>query len=190
MKMNLLTTDADTDNEVMNMIDLSLTFEPENNLFRLNGVLVSLHCHYFNCGLLKALEEIPYIDAIKIYREEVAGQFYLNFKKLVSRSRKNAPPEDLLKDAAEIYRFLGYGRLDFQEITQRGGVVLSDSSYFVVGWLARYGRRSSPVCHFTSGFIAGIMAAVYDTEPDHYEVKETGCMMLGADACRFEVSER
>lgn len=171
------------------MLDLKITFEPENNLLRLNGELVSLHCHYFNSGLIKALEEIPYLDAIKVYREEVAAQFYLNFKKLISDIRDDISPKHLLIEAAELYRFLGYGRLDVDGLSREGGFVLSDSSYFVVSWLARYGRRTSPVCHFTSGFLAGIMAAVYDTMPDHYEVQEVDCLMIGADACKFQVSE-
>ncbi len=172
------------------MISPSLAFDPQNNLMRLNGALVSLHCHYFNCGLLKALEEIPYIDGPEILREEATKQFYSNFKPLFDEIKHKVSPKMLLKNSAEIYRFLGYGRLRLDNLTRKGGTATADSSYYVVGWLARYGRRSTPVCHLTRGFIAGIMAVVFQTPPDRYVVKETDCMILGSKTCKFIVSEK
>ncbi len=172
------------------MISPSLAFDAENNLMRLNGALVSLHCHYFNCGLLKALEEIPYIDGPEILREEAAKQFHANFKAMFREAKGEITSEILLKDSAEIYRFLGYGRIRLDQLDSRGGTATADSSYYVIGWLARYGRRSSPVCHLTRGFIQGVMAAIFQTEPEHYVVEETDCMILGSESCRFVVSER
>ncbi len=176
--------------KILDMINLSLTFEPDNNLLRLNGKLVSLHCHYFNCGLLKALEEIPYINAVQIFCEEAANQFHLNFKQLMAETEGEISWKAWLEEAAELYRFLGYGRLKLDGLTKEGGTALADSSYYVVGWLARYGRRSTPVCHFTCGFLSGIMSAVFDMPVGHYEVEETECMMLGARTCKFIVSEK
>ncbi|WP_457572254.1 V4R domain-containing protein [Desulfovulcanus sp.] len=172
------------------MTPFSLTFDPDNNILRLNDEPVSLHCHFFNCGLLKALEEIPYIDGLSILREEAAKQFYVNFKKLIERAGQESSPESLLKDAAELYRFMGFGRLDLSKLTRTGGTAWADSSYYVVGWLAKYGKRTSSVCHLTCGFISGIMAAIFDTPLGHYEVEETECMILGSDMCRFTVLEK
>ena len=37
-------------------------FDPDNNIIEFNGSLISLHCHHYNCGLLKTIEEISGID--------------------------------------------------------------------------------------------------------------------------------
>jgi hypothetical protein len=85
---------------------------------------------------------------------------------------------------------MGFGRLDLSNLTENGGSVYADSSYYVISWLAKYGRRETPVCYFTCGFVAGILAAIFDVGVHAYEVKETRCMMLRQDRCEFVVSRK
>lgn len=165
-------------------------FDPDHNIIEFNGSLISLHCHHYNCGLLKTVEELADIDGHSVIVETAAEELFSNFKKLLSTQLKHASPDKALEAASELYRFMGFGRLDLSGLTERGGTAYADSSYYVVAWLAKYGRRETPVCHFTCGFIAGILGAIFDVAPQTYSVTENRCMMLRQDHCEFVVSRK
>lgn len=168
----------------------SLKFDPDRNIIEFNGSLISLHCHHYNCGLLKTIEEIPHVDGYAVIVETAAEEFYTTFKELLAKQPGGSSPDKALQEAAELYRFMGFGRLDLSNLTEDGGSAYADSSYYVISWLAKYGRRETPVCYFTCGFISGILAAVFDVRLHTYEVKETQCMMLRQDRCHFVVSRK
>jgi len=166
-----------------------LHFDPDHNLIEFNGELMSFHCHHFNCGLLKAIEEITVIDGHAIIKETAAEQFFIHFKDILSNEKQRSLDQNLRK-ASELYRFMGFGRLDLSRLTAEGGTASADASYYVVSWLAKYGRRTTPVCYFTCGFIAGILAAIFEADPYTYKVEETQCMILRHNHCHFLVSKR
>ena len=165
-------------------------FDPSRNIMTLSGVPVSLHCHHFNCGLLKVIEKFPQVDAHGILVRTAAEEFYRNFRKHLAGKPQGFSGADALQEAAGFYRFLGFGRLDLSHLGEEGGTAFSDSSYFVVGWLAKYGRRQTPVCYVTCGFIAGVLATVFNGTPETYEVSETDCMVSGGECCTFSVHRR
>lgn len=167
----------------------SLKFDPDNNIIEFNGTLISLHCHHYNCGLLKTIEEIPNVDGRAIIVEAAAEEFFQNFKQILASESKDISTVKALEEAENLYRFMGFGRLDLSKLTESGGIAYADSSYYVVSWLAKYGRRETPVCCFTCGYIAGILGATFNAAPLTYEVKETQCMMLRHDRCEFSVSK-
>jgi predicted hydrocarbon binding protein len=165
-------------------------FDPDKNIIEFNGSLISLHCHHYNCGLLKTIEEISDIDGYAIIAEAAAEEFYSNFRRLLSTQLDAPSPDKALQAASELYRFMGFGRLDLSHLTRDGGYAYADSSYYVTAWLAKYSRRDTPVCYFTCGFIAGILGAIFDIDPHTFMVKETQCMMLRQDYCEFVVSRK
>ncbi|MEW6571796.1 MAG: 4-vinyl reductase [Nitrospirota bacterium] len=167
-----------------------ITFEPSVNVMRLNGATVSLHCHHYNCGLIKALEEMEVSNVRDIIIGSAAEEFYINFKNYISNHLIDGTDRERLAAAADLYRFMGFGRLDLAGLNNTGGIARADSSYYVVGWLAKYGRRKDPVCHVTCGFLKGILSAVYDTRVNHYSVEERSCMIRGDEFCEFVVSVR
>ncbi|MBW2569151.1 MAG: 4-vinyl reductase [Deltaproteobacteria bacterium] len=168
----------------------SLNFDSDNNIFEFNGSFVSFHCHHYNCGLLKAIEEIPNINGHCIIKETAEEEFFQEFKQMLTGESKEISPVKALEKAEELYRFMGLGRLDLSKLTENGGIAYADSSYYVVSWLAKYGRREAPVCYFTCGYIAGILSAIFDAVLYTYEVKETRCMILRYDRCEFTVSKK
>ncbi|MFO7761038.1 MAG: V4R domain-containing protein [Thermodesulfobacteriota bacterium] len=166
----------------------SPVFDSENNTIELNGTMVSLHCHHYNCGLLKAIEEIPGIDVHDIFIKTSSEEFYKNFKAHLANNENRYSVKNYLREASELYRFMGFGRIDLDNVGKEGGIAYADSSYFVVGWLAKYGRRRDPVCFLTCGFIAGILAAIFNVSPGDYTVRETECLVSGSDHCKFIIS--
>ncbi len=164
-------------------------FYPEQNLIEIEGALVSLHCHHFNCGLLKGLEELQGIDGLELFvktTEEVYNHF---FRSYLARHPEIKTPEEKLAAAAAMYHFFGYGHLDLSQLSEKGGEVKAYSSYYVTAWLAKYGRRKQKVCYFTCGFLAGIMTAIFERPLGSYLVKEKKCLILGDQFCLFQVEE-
>lgn len=167
---------------------MKVSFASDQNIIKLDGVMVSLHCHHYNCGLVKVLEEMKGINAREIIIQVATEEFYVNFKNYMSNNLEGETVREKMDAAAELYRIMGFGRLDLSGLSEFGGLVRSDSSYYVTGWLAKYGRRTTPVCHLTCGFISGIMAAIYGLTVGKYTVEEKKCMITGADICEFVVS--
>jgi len=167
---------------------MKISFESNLNILRLDGVMVSLHCHHYNCGLVKALEEMKGVNAREIFIQASTEEFYENFKNYISNHLEGKTVSEKMDVAADLYRLMGFGRLDLSGLNEFGGLAHSDSSYYVTGWLAKYGRRKTPVCHLTCGFISGIMEAIYGETAGKYTVEEKKCMITGDDICEFVVS--
>lgn len=167
-----------------------LKFDSERNTIEFNGALISLHCHHYNCGLLKAIEDIANIDGCAVIREAAAEEFFVHFKNILSAACKETSPAEALQEASELYRFMGFGRLDLSQLTAEGGIATANSSYYVISWLAKYGRRDTPVCYFTCGFIAGVLAVVFGGNPDTFAIEESQCMISHHDWCEFRVSRK
>jgi predicted hydrocarbon binding protein len=162
-----------------------IEFDSESNILKLDGTGVSLHCHHYNCGIVKALEEIEGIDAHSIIIQAAQEEFYDNFTRYIMNHLGGKSADEQLKTAAELYRFMGLGHIDFSGVNESGGNAYADFSYYVTGWLAKYERRRTPVCYLTCGFLSGILAAVYKKSIDIYRVEETRCMISGHERCEF-----
>jgi len=167
---------------------MKITFAPDQNILKLDDVMVSLHCHHYNCGLVKVLEEMEGVNARDIFIQAATEEFYINFKNYISNHLKRKTAIEKLEAASDLYRFMGFGRLNLSGLNKSGGIAFADSSYYVIGWLAKYGRRKTPVCHLTCGFINGILTAIYGQALGEYTVEEKRCMITGDDMCEFVVS--
>lgn len=165
-------------------------FDAVHNVITLNGVPVSLHCHHYNCGLLRVIEDIPGVDARKILIKTAAEEFFDNFSTYLADQKPDCTEVEALQKASDLYRTMGFGRIDLSGLGKDGGTAFSDSSYYVVGWLAKYGRRQNSICYVTCGFIAGVLAAVFRLPPDAYEVQENSCIAAGGESCIFSISRR
>ncbi len=169
---------------------MQIDFSPDLNIFKLDNVAVSLHCHHYNCGLIKAIEEIEGIEPYSVIVRAAQEEFYFNFKNYITNNLSKENADEQMKVAVELYKFMGFGIIDVSELSETGGRVYSNSSYYVTGWLAKYGRRKEPVCYITCGFISGILSAIYKKSIDSYAVHETNCMISGSERCEFVIKLR
>jgi predicted hydrocarbon binding protein len=167
---------------------MKVSFDPNLNIIELNGVMVSLHCHHYNCGLIRALEEMEGIQTRLIIIQAATEEFYMHFSEYIKQHLSNKIARDRFNAAADLYRFMGFGRLDLSGLDEEGGMAYADSSYYVVGWLAKYGRRDTPVCYLTCGFLNGVLSAVYERPIGFYNIIEQHCMIAGHNRCEFIVS--
>lgn len=155
----------------------------------LSGLHMAMHCHHYSINLQKMLEDTLAEEGVRLIFHSAEEATYGGARSLMEQFSPIRTIKSRLELMATLYQNCGLGILHFQRMSSRGGRVIGISSHHVIGWLAKHGRRDTPGCHFTRGWIAGVMEVVYDRPLNHYRVEEEACKIAGAPQCQFLVRE-
>jgi hypothetical protein len=156
----------------------------------LSGLPIAMHCHHYNINLQKMLEDTMEGTGIRLLFDAAEEVSFNGFTSLLRHYSRIKTIKSKLELASTIYQNSGLGVMHFQKIGNRGGIIVSPSSHHVTGWLAKHGKRETPGCHFSRGWIAGVLEAIYDHPLHHFAVEEMTCKMMRHDECQFLVKER
>jgi hypothetical protein len=173
----------------MTYIDWRKELGREGNRVVLAGLPIAMHCHHYNINLQKTLEDTLGEEGIDLLYQAAEQASFSGLQRFLAQFKQIKTAKSKLELASTIYQNCGLGVLHFQELDSRGGQVVSPSSHHVTGWLAKHGSRKTPGCHFSRGWIAGVLEVIYDRPVGTYTVEETSCKMMRADVCIFEVKE-
>ena len=174
----------------MKLFDWQNQLNRDGHQVLISGLPVAMHCHHYNINLQKTLEDTLAEGGVSILYEAVEETNLFIFRQLFEQYEKIKTLKSKLEMAEMMFQNCGLGIIHFQKVTREAADIVSPSSHHVTGWLAKHGRRSTPGCHFTRGWIAGLLAAIYDRGAGEYQVVETQCKMMRVDECRFQVKER
>lgn len=155
-----------------------------------SGQSFAMHCHHYNINLQKTLEDTLGSEGIGLLFRSAEESQFVNFKYLVDHYSQIKSAKSKLEMAVTLFQNCGLGVIHFKRVEPSGGQMVSPSSHHVTGWLAKHGRRDTPGCHFTRGWIAGTLSVIYNRPVRYYSVKETACKMMRDPECVFEVSIR
>ena len=149
----------------------------------LAGEHLVIHCHHYNSRLQRSLENCSLVDGKAIFKEAAERTFFRQIR-VAASERRVSNPDEILKLAADLFRFQGFGVIDFSshKVNQVRGL----SSHYVEGWNCCYQSEHRKVCSFSEGYIAAAMGVATGKR---YEVNETQCMYEGAECCQFEITE-
>ena len=154
----------------------------------LSGLPIALHCHHYNINLQKTLEStLGDAGARLIYQAAEASSFD-SITSFLGHHPKINTVKSKLELAATSYQYCGLGILNFTRIGPEGGIIVSSHSHHVTGWLAKFGKRETPGCFFSRGWIAGALAVIYAKNRGFFKVDELECKMALARECRFRVT--
>ncbi len=170
--------------------EVEITRDLERNKLMIGGQRIVVHCHHYNCSLQRTLEDaLPQkmIDIQKQAAAEVVHDVLTNVFADVSRVDEDQFVEAVFQHATELYRIIGLGIIDFDDVSMKGGVVRSPVSHYSVAWLEKWGSHKTPVCHFTCGFINATLSFAFDKPLDFYQVEEVECVVQHKDECVFDV---
>lgn len=173
----------------MNLFDWKSELDRNEHHVVLSGQSISMHCHHYNINLQKTVEETLGDDGIRLLYRSAEEAAYSGLKSLLEQYRDIHTDKSKLEMAAMMYQNCGFGVIHLQDIKPGGGSFTSPSSHHVTGWLAKHGKRDTPGCHFTRGWVGGAMAAIFDRSPGYYVVEELQCKMMRAPECVFRVGE-
>jgi len=156
----------------------------------LSGQPFAMHCHHYNINLQKTMEDtLGERGAQLLFRsaEMAAFSSFENLMKPYSQLKTDASKFEM---AALLFQNCGLGLLSVQELNPHRSVMVSPSSHHVTGWLAKHGRRQTPGCHFSRGWIAGVLSAIFERSPGFFDVREVNCKMMRDKECVFHVEAR
>jgi predicted hydrocarbon binding protein len=172
------------------LIDWRSELAREGHRVILSGLPITMHCHHYNINLQKMLEDTLGEEGIRLLFRSAEEVSFYGFESLLSQYKRIKTIKSKLEFAATIYQDCGLGIMHFKKVGPRGGRIVSPSSHHVTGWLAKHGRRKTPGCHFSRGWIAGVMEVIYNRPLGCYTVEERDCKMMRKDECVFLVKER
>ena len=141
------------------------------------GEAMILHCHHYNCFLQRSIQDAEYIDSAPILVGAAAEVAFAQLTNLLSRT----PDVAARKATVEaLYRACGLGLIDLSGVTERGGEVRTRSTHHSIGWKEKFGPSRAPVAFFSTGFLAGALAAVYGLPLADVQARQTACISTGA----------
>lgn len=163
-----------------------IAFNVERGMIELGGRRVVAHCNHYNVFLQRTIE-----DGLKerAPRLLVAAGIEAS-RSLLSGIEKAAPANSVkesLERAVRIFAEHGFGTFDIAKLGESGGVATMPRSHYAIGWLSRWGVRSTPGCYFPAGYLAGAVAVAAKVAPERVVATETQCHAAGAEICSFVV---
>ena len=148
------------------------------NRLVVGGEPMILHCHHYNCFLQRSIQDAEYIDSAPILVGAAAEVAFAQLTDLLSRT-PDIPARKATVEA--LYRACGLGLIDLSGVTDRGGEMRTRSTHYSIGWKEKFGISRAPVDFFSTGFLAGALAAIYGLPPADVQARQTECLSTGAD---------
>ena len=152
----------------------------------LGGEPMVFHCHHYNTFLQQSIRDAAWLSSegflVGAAAEVAYGQMSSLFR------IKSLDDVDRRKVfASEVYRTLGFGTVDFSDVCESGGKIVTPSSHYAMAWRSKFGVAKEPVCYFARGWLAGVTAAIFDKPAGSYGAFHSVCHATGDDPCEFEV---
>jgi hypothetical protein len=155
------------------------------NRLVVGGEPMIFHCHHYNCFLQRSIQDAEYIDSAPILVGAAAEVVFAQLTNLLLRT----PDIPARKATVEtLYRLSGFGLIDLSAVTPEGGEVRTRSTHYSTGWMEKFGRSRLPVAFFSTGFLAGALAAIYSLDPASIQARQTACRSTGANEDVFLLS--
>ncbi len=155
----------------------------------LSGQPAAMHCHHYNINLQKTIEDNLGGDGVRLLLQSAEEASHTGVRNLLNQYPQIKTLKSKLEMAGVLFQNCGLGVIHFKRIRPGGGHVVSPSSHHVTGWLAKHGKRDTPGCHFTRGWLAGALEAIYKRPMGFYTVEERHCKMMRAKECVFYFEE-
>ncbi len=174
----------------MTIFDWQSELNRNGHRVAISGQPIALHCHHYNINLQKTLEDTLGEEGVLLVFQSAQKINYYGLQNLFDQYKKIKTIKSKLEMASMLYQNCGLGIIHFQKVRPTWARIVSTSSHHVTGWLAKHGRRDTPGCHFTRGWIAGALEAIYDKPLGYYTVEEKKCKMKRDNECVFHVRER
>ena len=168
------------------MFDFSqFNYDFQTNRFVVEGEPMIFHCHHYNCFLQRSIQDAEYIDSAPILVGAAVEVAFAHLTRIVAQTPDVAARKSTVET---LYRLSGFGLIDLSGVTAEGGEVRTRSTHYSTGWIEKFGRSGAPVAFFSTGFLAGALAAIYGLDPATVRARQTACRSTGAAEDLFQLS--
>jgi len=172
------------------MVEFNIDWKKAENKRLVEGKSLVFHCHHYNCYLQRTIEDAQSIDGKGIQVNTAREVAHEHFTKAFSNHPELNTPQKKFGFASTFFQIAGFGKVDFANMKEDGGIVKCPSSHYARGWVAKWGKRKTPACHFNAGWIAGVAAAVFNKDRYSYDVEEIECEAVKGKGCAYRVGVR
>ncbi len=177
-----------TTTDLKNIIAQEGIYHKDRHAYVLGEEPMVFHCHHYNIFLLESVENTrQFIDPYPILVDSAHSVAYHQLKTL--KEKYSLSTEDTLGLAVEIFRYNGFGILEFEEVTEKYGRVVLPSEHYGEGWKSKYGERNRDlpaVGFFARGFVEGVIAAAYNLPLGSVASMQTRCISYGDNFSEIE----
>ncbi len=158
----------------------------DRSTLTLGGRRVVLHCHHYNVFLQRTIEDGLGAHAPALLTQAAMESARATLSKLEAEGPAGSPAAVIAR-GADVLAHHGFGLADVSALGERGGTATIERAHYAVGWLAKFGRRATPCCFFSAGWLAGAVVVAGGFSPERVVARETECLAAGAPRCSFLV---
>ncbi len=152
---------------------------------------VCAHCHHYNLFIDKTVDDaLGVVEGTRL-RTETAREFFYQLLEGVFDNGEVDSAEERLNLASELFAACGHGQLDLSTLGENGGQVYGDHLHYSYSWNEKHAgveTRYHPADATAAGFAAAALALAYGHAPETVLARETRCLVLGHDRCKFELT--
>ena len=152
-------------------------FDQEHNYLEIGGEAMIFHCHHYIINLQRTILDADYIDSRLFLIGSAADALYNQLTNLCEGLNIGESKQM----AQDIYKTFGYGLIDLSTMNEDGIELRSTKSFFSKTWKIKFGKVSTPVDYYTSGFLAAAYAVIYKKDLKDINAEQTTCMACGDD---------
>ena len=155
------------------MSKIPIVFDKERNVLTVANQPVVLHCNHYNMFLQQSIEDLLGEERARVLQISAAMRTIARvFDNIDLQGMKG---EDILALGSDLFRKLGYGLIDFSEVSPTGGRVFLPFSHYAFNWFAKFGPAKNGVCLFAMGFALATINRAFGTSFDVSSIKEVEC---------------
>jgi hypothetical protein len=145
------------------------------------------HCHHYNNYLQRTIvEDAPYIDSAPFL---IGAAAEVSFSQLSNVFTDDMDADARKKKCEDVFSWAGFGKINLSTLTDQGGEVVADVTHYSATWVTKFGHSEDPVDYFTTGWIAGALAAIYKISLNDIVAKQLTCKSVkGASENKYEFS--
>ncbi|TPV95974.1 MAG: hypothetical protein B7733_07200 [Myxococcales bacterium FL481] len=170
------------------MVDFPVTNDLDHRRCLVGGEPMLFHCHHYNTFLQRTIAEDAPIVQSEPFLVGAAAEVAFAQLRTVFAELSLAAVDERKSVAQQLYRWAGFGTFDLGPLTPEGGRVETPHAHYAMAWKAKFGVSSRPVCQFSSGWLAGAAAAIFDKPLGSFSVRQTTCPSVpDHDTATFEL---
>lgn len=150
-------------------------FDQKHNYLEIGGEAMIFHCHHYITNLQRTILDADYIDSKLFLIGSAADAIYHQLTNLCEGLNE----EESKQMAQDIYKVFGYGLIDLSCMDENGCELKTTKSFFSKTWEMKFGKSSTPVDYYTSGFLAAAYAVIYKKNLKAINAVQTSCVACG-----------
>lgn len=156
----------------------------------LAGTEYVYHCHHYNLFHDQTIDDGLGEEASWELRVSAAHEAFRGFlKRIFERANADTASEKLAL-AAEVFAWMGHGRIDLS-LAREAGSARASHLHYGFSWRDKYGdivKRTHPADAVAAGFLAATSELAYGLPVGSVSCREESCVAAKAAECRFELS--